>query len=184
LSLPPDIELIERYIEGDKDAFLTLISRYRGLIRYCCAKIFEDEDVVEDLTQETLFRILAKIDRFDPNRKDANFRNWAATIAFRIALNCRRRMLHERRIKNTFDEESIETPEEHNPRRSLQDKETYSALHAAVDMLPEPTRTHVVEFYFNGFSIDDICKAHASKKWQVKHQLHRGRKLLRKALRR
>ena len=182
MSLLSDRELVERYFEGDEDAFLTLISRYYGLMRYCCAKIFENKDVVEDLIQESILRILVEINRFDPNRRDANFKNWALTITHHIALNYKKRMSVEHRIKNTLNETNIETPEKHNPIRSLSATEAYKVLLAAVDMLREPTRTYIVEFYFHGLPIDDIGKAHTVKKWQVKHQLHKGLKSLRKGL--
>ncbi len=181
---PSDKELAQRHFGGDKHALERLIDKYSGFIRYWCQQVFQDQDVVEDLTQASILRIITRIHQFDPNRKDANFKGWVATTTFRVALNYKRRIFHECKIKNVLQKENITIVENHDLSKSLHDKETEKTLHAAIDILPEPARTCVSEFHLQGFVIGDICKAHDMEKWQVKYQLSKGRRLLYKALKR
>ncbi|MEX2144677.1 MAG: sigma-70 family RNA polymerase sigma factor [Anaerolineales bacterium] len=60
----------------------------RGISRWLSPNNAEFDDLVEDVTQETLLRVLSQLDSFEGKGK---FANWVYKIAVRLALNELRR---------------------------------------------------------------------------------------------
>lgn len=48
-----EAELIARSLDGDSEAYAELVDRYKNAVYYHCFAIVRDEDVVEDIAQET-----------------------------------------------------------------------------------------------------------------------------------
>ncbi len=78
------MELLERFAQGELDAFETLFRQFQGVVYGWIVRIVRDSGVAEDLTVETFWRIYRARARFDPA---GNFGAWSRRIATNIALD-------------------------------------------------------------------------------------------------
>lgn len=86
------MSLLERFREGDLDAFEALFRQFQGKVYGCIVRVVRDQMVAEDLTVETFWRIYRARSRFDPA---SDFGGWAYRIGVNLALTHVRRRRHE-----------------------------------------------------------------------------------------
>jgi RNA polymerase sigma-70 factor (ECF subfamily) len=78
------VEVLERFAQGDLDAFEALFQQFQGQVYGWIIRIVRDRGLAEDLTVETFWRIYRTHARFDPA---GNFGAWARRIATNAALD-------------------------------------------------------------------------------------------------
>jgi RNA polymerase sigma-70 factor (ECF subfamily) len=78
------MELLERFVAGEIDAFEMLFRQFQGEVYRSIARIVRDPAAAEDLTVETFWRIYRARTRFSPDRR---FGPWAHRIATHVALD-------------------------------------------------------------------------------------------------
>ncbi len=78
------MELLERFAQGDLEAFEALFRQFQGEVYGWIVRIVRDRGIAEDLTVETFWRIYRAHARFDPSR---SFGAWARRIATNAALD-------------------------------------------------------------------------------------------------
>ena len=78
------MELLERFAQGELEAFETLFRQFQGQVYGWVIRIVRDPAVAEDLTVEAFWRIYRTRARFDPTR---SFGAWARRIATNAALD-------------------------------------------------------------------------------------------------
>ena len=83
-----DRALIEAFQQGDDYAFVSLYNRYKGPIYAYCLKMLMDQELAQDIMQETFLRIYENRDRL---MNTASFKAWTFTIARNQCLNHLRR---------------------------------------------------------------------------------------------
>ncbi len=74
---------LERFTQGDVQAFEALFREYQGEVYGWVVRIVRDPGAAEDLTVETFWRIYRARGRFDPRRP---FGAWARRIAVNLAV--------------------------------------------------------------------------------------------------
>ena len=79
-----DVEVVQRFLDGDERAFAILVDRYEGRLRGFVQRIVGDRERAQDLIQETFVRVYRHLHRFDQDRK---FSTWIFTIAGNLAKN-------------------------------------------------------------------------------------------------
>ncbi|HJY87063.1 MAG TPA: RNA polymerase sigma factor [Candidatus Acidoferrales bacterium] len=78
------MELLERFAQGELEAFETLFRQFQGEVYGWIVRIVRDPSAAEELTVETFWRIYRSHARFDPAR---SFGAWARRIATNVALD-------------------------------------------------------------------------------------------------
>ena len=78
------MDLLERFAQGELEAFETLFRQFQGEVFGWIVRIVRDPGIAEDLTVETFWRIYRARSRFDPSR---SFGAWARRIATNAALD-------------------------------------------------------------------------------------------------
>lgn len=89
--------LVDRFRQGDTDAFEELFRRHQRLVYSWVLRIVRNFPAAEDLTVETFWRIYNARARYDPARP---FEPWARRIATRAALD----WLRARRPETELDD--------------------------------------------------------------------------------
>jgi RNA polymerase sigma-70 factor, ECF subfamily len=99
-----DIELIQRWRNGDEGAARALVERHaQSLSRFAASQGVREE--VDELVQDTFVRAFAAIESF---RADSSFRTWLFTIERRLMLD-RRRSQRRRKDDTEIDERDAAT---------------------------------------------------------------------------
>lgn len=78
------MEVLERFAQGDLEAFEVLFRQFQGEVYGWIVRIVRDRGMAEDLTVETFLRIYRAHARFAPER---SFPAWARRIATNVALD-------------------------------------------------------------------------------------------------
>jgi len=80
-SKEKDSELILMVRQGRREAFAPIVERYWGRVKSMIRRIIKNQELVEDLCQETFIRAYEKIDQFDLTRE---FSPWIMKIAYNL----------------------------------------------------------------------------------------------------
>ena len=83
-----DQALVESAVKGDKKSLEQLVKRHQAWIYNIALKMVWDPVDAEDVTQETLIKIITKLSTF---RGDSSFRTWAYRIAANHVINMKKR---------------------------------------------------------------------------------------------
>jgi len=86
------MELLERFAQGDLEAFETLFRQFQHEVYRWIVRIVRDPAAAEDLTVEAFWRIYRAHARFRP---EGNFGGWARRIATNVALDHLKRSRRE-----------------------------------------------------------------------------------------
>jgi RNA polymerase sigma factor (sigma-70 family) len=167
------MSLLERFAQGDPEAFEDLFRQYQGSVYAWIVRIVRDRGIAEDLTVETFWRIYKSRDRF---RAGGNFGAWAYRIATNLALS------HVRRAR----------PEEELPEDVMQAESLDSAVHSemvgqlrqAFRQLPAKLQVTVTMALVEEQPYPEIAEALGVPLGTVKSRVFRAVRILRKQLKR
>ena len=171
-----DYELIEKCLNGEKEYFSEIISRYKNLIYSIVLKSINNKEDSNDLSQEIFIKIYKNLDKYSPNFK---FSTWITKVSVNHIIDYNR--------KQKYEIVSIEDMEHKlslrgNPEENFIEKEELEYINFLIDNLPEIYKTPLILYHKKGLSyqeISDITKEPLSK---VKNRIFRGRKMLKDEL--
>jgi len=172
-SAPEDAELVRRAASGDMRAFETLYRRHSGRVHGAVWRLSGmNEARAEELTQEAFVRAWQKLDTF---RFESAFTTWLHRLAVNVALMD----LRSRDPEDTVEDGVLEAASE--PLRPFCAGER-GDLERAVAALPPRARAVLVLHDIEGWKHEEIGRELGMAVGSSKAQLHRARRLLRRAL--
>jgi RNA polymerase sigma-70 factor, ECF subfamily len=181
-----DREIVARIVDGDYDAFETLVEKYQGRIYRHLRKMVHDNSQVEDLLQETFLSAYRGLHGFAGS---SSFATWLFRIATNTALMFLRKNHPEvvefsDEIGNRSDIHFVPASPEFisTPLDMLLSQEGKRKLEKAIDSLPFMYRTVLVLRDVEGFSLEEVSRIMESSIPAVKSRLHRARHSVREAL--
>ena len=177
-----DLKLIEAFIDGNKQAFESLMIKYYKRILNFIYRYVGSREIAEDLTQEVFIRVYNNVHKFKP---EAKFSTWAFTIARNLSLNELRRL---KRTAFSLDQ-AVDTQEGSvqsqwadekaaDPGKTLSDDERKTQIRAAISELPENQRVAVLLRRYEDFSYEEIAEAMNTSVKAVKSLLNRAKENL------
>jgi RNA polymerase sigma-70 factor (ECF subfamily) len=153
--LANDEELVDRAGRGDVEAFEELYRENVGRVYLLCLRMCGDPSYAEELAQEAFVRAWQKLGSF---RGASQFSTWLHRVTVNVVLGNRRSTARrEARVKAVGDD-------------------------LPVDLTAEGARTVFVLHDVEGYRHREIADLTGLAVGTSKAQLHRARKLLRKAL--
>jgi RNA polymerase sigma-70 factor (ECF subfamily) len=174
-----DNDLLQRYIEGDGEAFTALVSRYRKELFNFLARFTGDQALAEDVFQEAFLQLHLSAATFDPQRR---LKPWLFTIAANKARDAMRS--RGRRQAAPLDAtigggESDRTSyadlmpaDIPAPDEAILNLETRQAVKSIVDGMPQTLRTVLLLSYFHDFPYKEIADILGVPLGTVKSRLH------------
>ena len=182
-SQDTDWELVERWVSrGDVAAFERLVELHQAYVFRIALSVLGPgfEPDAQDVAQEVFVRAAGQLQHF---RGDSRLRTWLHRLAINTALNCRRR---PRWRKPHLDAAVLERRPSSacadDPYLSTAAAERRRAVHEALGALPDSVRTVIHLHYWLDLSVDTIASTLGKSVGTVKSHLHRGRKMLFKAM--
>jgi len=172
-----DADLVQRALQGDGEAFSSLVGRYQYPVYGICLSLVGDFDVAEDMAQEAFIKAYLHLDGLDT---PARFGNWLRIIA---ANECR---LHLRRSRpglvpvGQIRETEVASADQ---QRDVRERETEreqleTAALQALSRLSEKNRQVLMLHYLGGHSTKEVAGFLGTSVPAVKMRLHRARKQL------
>lgn len=178
-----DEELVARSIEGDKDSFNQLITRWERPIYALAYRVIGREEDARDVCQDTFLRAYRALPGF---KGQAKFSSWL----YRIALNlCRDWIRKQRRTRTVPMPEGVDLVElasEQGPVESIEDlvarRQMSAAVAQAMEQLPDEQRTAIILKEYHGLTFQEIADLQGCPLSTVKTRLYQGLSVLRRHL--
>ena len=152
--------LLSRYLSGDRNAISILIERYSTRVRDYIRMMVKDNDVADDILQETLIKAVRVIDegRYTDTGK---FLSWVLRIAHNRVLDYFRAQKSSRTVSESdagynmlgtlrFAENTVED--------KMVAEQIEADVRRLIDFLPEEQREVVMMRYFAGMSFQEIAE--------------------------
>ena len=174
-----DAELFARYAAGEEAAFRELVSRYKNSLYAFLRHFLNQQDLIEDVFQETFLQLFTSRDSFDTKRP---LRPWLFTIAANKAKDALRKQQRTGTTtigtiadsqEMTFDD-VLDTlaSDETMPYDELEDGEIASQVRQVIADMPENLREILILAYFNKFSYKQMARILSIPIGTVKSRLH------------
>ena len=181
-----DERLVQSVLEGDRDAFGSLVERYKkGIAAFIGASVRQPADVA-DLAQETFLRAYAHLGTFNPDL--GRFSTWLYHIARNVVRTFLGRaqkrpaaadLPEDQTLENVLPDVSIDA----DPTGAVLRAEAESEVRAALAELPERTRTVLALRYYDNMEYQTIATTMGLSLGNVKTLIHRGKLALAHKLR-
>ena len=177
-----DVELIQRSLTGDENAFAQLVRKYQKQVHALAWRKVGDFHIAEEITQDTFLRVYKKLATLkDPNR----FAGWLYRIAAR---QCHAWLRKKRMQTQSLEDTDIELIEGETYSQYIAEEQEKAATEAQRDIvqrllarLGESERTVVTLHYFGEMTTEEISRFLGVSASTVKSRLRRARQRLKKA---
>ena len=173
MSKPDDTKLIEQCIEGDRQAFETLLIKYEKPVFNAAYRMLNNREDASDVTQTVFLKVYENFDSFDPSRR---FFSWV----YRITLNESINWLSK---QNRLEPLQIDTADNgKSPEQEVLSAQLSAEIQAALMTIRTDYRTVIILKHFLGCSYMEISEVLEIPEKTVKSRLYSARQLLKDAL--
>ncbi len=178
-----DEELITRFQEGDEQAYIELVNRYRDRLMNFIYRFVNDMEKAEDIVQDTLMKLYTHKHYY---RDLAKFSTWIYTIAGNLAKTELRRkkrhkvtnLSHMSKDEKEYQLPSVEPETDDTVQGHFAEKE----IQKAIQELPLHFRTVVIMRDIQELSYEEISKIVDVPLGTVKSRINRARLQLQQSL--
>ncbi len=174
-----DSQLLKKYSEGDEAAFREIVNRYRKSLYGFLRRFLNNQELVEDVFQETFLQLFNSRESFDYSRplrpwlftigankaKDA-LRKYQRTAAMPIGTISEPEDMSFEEVLNTLSSDSKP------PYEGIQKSELTDEVRKVIANMPENLREILILAYFNKFSYKQMAEILGIPMGTVKSRLH------------
>jgi RNA polymerase sigma-70 factor (ECF subfamily) len=174
-----DSNLLELYRKGEEDAFREIVNRYKNSLYAFLRRFVNQQDIVEDVFQETFLQLYTSRDSFDAERP---LRPWLFTIAANKAKDALRKMQRQATMSmgamadagDVSQDELINilTSYETRPEEEISKDETAVRVRQIIADMPDNLREILILAYFEQFSYKHMAEILSIPIGTVKSRLH------------
>lgn len=155
-----DRVLLNNYLSGDRSAISELIERHSQRVRSYIGMMVKDDDVADDIFQETFIKAVKVIDegRYTDSGK---FLSWVLRIAHNRVLDYFRREKSSRQLNESeagYDVLGTMRFAEPNAEDRLVHSEIENSVRQLIDLLPEEQQEVVRLRYYSKLSFAEIAE--------------------------
>ena len=178
-----DEELISRFQNGDEQAYITLVNRYKDKLINFVYRLVNDRDQAEDIIQDTMLKLYTHKHYY---RNIAKFSTWIYTIAGNFAKTELRKKKTRKVTNNSqlgYEDRDYDPPSsEPSPQKLVEDDFINTKIHDAIDNLPEHFRIVTVLRDIEKLPYEEISSIVEIPLGTVKSRINRARLQLQKDL--
>ena len=182
-----DAQLIEKFREGDIDAFNLLVRRWEKNVFNFVLRYMGDREESKDVCQQTFVRTYRKLNRLKEPEK---FSTWL----YQIAINICRDELKKRHRRKTYSLQQLEDKsngfENHlsklgpgdrtHPENEVYQNDLAQLLNRALQTIPEEQRLVIIMKEYQGLKFTEIADVLKTPVNTVKSRMYYGLRALRK----
>ncbi|MCK9254485.1 MAG: sigma-70 family RNA polymerase sigma factor [Bacteroidales bacterium] len=155
-----DQELIERFIEGDKESMETLIHRHKKNIYSYILMNVKNTHIADDLFQETFIKVINSLKQ--GNYVDrGKFVSWVIRIAHNLSIDYFRREKNLNTYSNDDSSIDLFNSEKFSP-ENIEDQiigeQIANDIKSLIEFLPEEQKEIVMLRHYGGMSFKEIAE--------------------------
>jgi RNA polymerase sigma-70 factor (ECF subfamily) len=168
-----DLDLIQKSLQGDNNAFEELIYRYDKSVLSIALRYVRDPDDAKDIYQEVFIRVFRSLKNF---QFKSEFSTWLFRITTNVCLTYISRSKENMKISLSEDDTEEErnndlTYEGISPEEETTGKDLGEIVNAAVESLSPKQRITFVLKHYEGYKIREIAEMLECKEGTVKKYL-------------
>ena len=170
-----DIELIDRYLEGDVDAFNELVSAHEDRVFAICLRMLRNREAALDATQDTFLTVFRKADRY---KAQAAFSTWLYRVTVNTCYDHLRREKRKRadQLPDSYDPVDVQATD------PFEAVDVRSDIQEALGNLSDEFRAAVVLVDLQGMSLEQASDTLEVPTGTIKSRLFRARRQLAQSL--
>ena len=172
----PDRSLVERYRDGDHEAFAELVVRYQRPIYNAAYWVVRKPEDAADVAQNVFLKVAEHLDDYDPQYR---FFSWIYRIAVNESLNLLRRNGREEGLDDEID---LRDENAADPEQQLSDAQVTLQVRRALMAMSINDRTVLVLRHFSECGYQEIGQILDLDEKTVKSRLYEARQRLREML--
>ncbi len=169
-----DAWAVKRTLQGDREAFATLVRRYQGPIFRLMLRFTRDQSEASEMAQEAFVRAFERLAAFDPKRR---FFTWLYTLALNLARDHGRRTM-----RSPIDHREFAQPHADSRNDPLASLEAARLLDALRDLPPKHSEVLALR-YIEDMSLGEVAETLGLSMSGAKMRVHRALLLLRERYR-
>ena len=176
-----DVELIQRILQGDQDAFAVLVNKYQKGIHALAWRKIGDFHIAQEITQDTFLKAYENLGDL---KSYHSFGGWLYVIAARLCYDWRQKNAMPMESMDTIDASEVDHV---SYSRYVADKQATEAdetrrevVKKLLQKLPESERTVITLFYLGEMTINAISEFLGVSPNTIKSRLSRARNRLKK----
>ena len=171
-----DQYLITCILDGDSNAFATLVQRHQTYVFTLVVRMIKTKEDAEEIAQDVFVKAFRSLKDF---KGESKFTTWLYRIAYRTTLDHIRKNKKRQKTSELLEEiTENKIPLTEGPLERLENLEQKEFIKKCIDKLSESEAAIVTLFYFEELSIKEIGKITQLTEDNVKVKLHRSRKKL------
>lgn len=169
-------ELYYGFFLGDKDAVLSVVSRYRDAIILFVNGYVKNFAAAEDIAGDTFVKLILSKPKI---KNEAYFKTYLFAIAKNTAIDYLKKNKRELRAAETM---ALTAKAAEGAEDALLRTEKNEAVLRSILKLNEDYRSVLILHYYEDMTADEICKVMKRNKKQVYNLLHRAKEALKPLL--
>lgn len=152
-----DQQLIHLYVDGDNDAFSTIVLRYKEKIFTSIYLLVKDRYLAEDFFQEVFIKVIDTL-RASKYTDEGKFLPWVMRIAHNMCVDHFRKVKRTPTIKTSDDKDIFEVLNFFEPGadQKMMANQSHDRVRRLVDMLPEDQREVIILRHYADLSFKEI----------------------------
>ena len=176
-----DVDLIQRVLDGDQDAFTTLVNKYQKSVHALVWRKIGDFHIAEELTQDVFLKAYKRLSTL---KRPEQFPGWLYVIATRHCFSWLRKKQVPTRSLDAMPIDELEeicyAHYEADRGETVAIEQRRELVKRLLKKLPESERTVVTLFYLAEMSGEEISQFLGVSPNTVRSRLHRARQRLEK----
>ena len=165
-------QIIERVLNGEREAFAALVDVYKGAIFNLAFRMTNSYQDADDLSQETFIRAYRNLRQFDPRKR---FFTWIYTIGLNLIRNHLKKHAREM-TRETAARSSSEAGIDQGAQaeRDMMQAQEIRRLEIGLQKLPADLREAVVLRFYQELSFEELATILDASLSAVKMRVYRG----------
>ncbi len=169
MDKPDDKQLMERCMNGDRQAFEALLVRYEKPVYNAAYRMLHNPEDARDVTQTVFLKVYEHLDQYDPSRR---FFSWI----YRITLNESINWLKKSSRQQALDTDTAD--QGHGPEQQAGDAQLGEGMEAALMTIKSEYRAVIILKHVLGCSYVEISETLDIPEKTVKSRLYTARQKL------
>jgi len=154
-----DYELVNKFVEGDKDSIEVLINRHKNRVYTYILLIVKDQQLAEDIFQDTFIKVIKSLQKGKYQEKGI-FVSWVVRIAHNLIIDYFRKAKHLKTYSSDASEMdvfNIKKLAEENIEDVMINDQITEDVRKLVELLPEEQKEVILLRHYGDLSFKEIA---------------------------